>query len=134
LLIKSGQESLSTIDICSIDLHSGIAMFYKAGAAPTLIFRSGKVSYIRSSSLPAGILQGVGFDKSTTSLRSGDIILMLSDGVTATGSEWLASELQSQDKTDMEQLAQAIAETSRYRRIDGREDDITVIAMRVEGV
>lgn len=35
LLVKSGDESLSTIDIVGVDLYTGCVDFYKAGAAPT---------------------------------------------------------------------------------------------------
>lgn len=129
LLIKSGEESLATIDICSIDLYTGQADFYKAGAAPTYILRAGNAGYVESTSLPAGILQGVDFDKSGIKLREDDCILMISDGAVATGIDWIKSELTSNSGLDMQRLAEKIAMTSKIRRTDGHEDDITVMAI-----
>ena len=128
LLIKSGEESLATIDVCSLDLFTGKASFYKAGAAPTFIVKGGKAGYVESASLPAGILHGVSFEKSSVTLHEGDIIVMVSDGVTSTGAEWVKSELGGLRKTDMQRLCEKLAITAKSRRTDGREDDITVLA------
>ena len=43
LLAKSEEESLSTIDVATIDLYSGETQFLKAGAAPTFVYRDGSV-------------------------------------------------------------------------------------------
>lgn len=129
LLIKSGEESLATIDICSLDLYTGRADFYKAGAAPTFVIRGGSAGYVESTSLPAGILHGVAFDKSGITLRADDAIVMVSDGVTATGTEWVKSELETYRGDDMQRLAEKLAMTAKIRRADGREDDITVLAV-----
>lgn len=80
LLVKSGDESLATIDITGVDLYTGKAEFYKAGAAPTFLRKSGKGGYVESSSLPVGILGGVNFEKNAVTLRDGDVIVMVSDG------------------------------------------------------
>jgi stage II sporulation protein E len=129
LLIKSGEESLATIDVCTLDLYTGRASFYKAGAAPSFVIRNGRAGCIESASLPAGILQGVAFDKSSITLAAGDSIVLVSDGVTATGADWLRSELESIHGGDMQRLAEKIALTAKLRRTDAREDDITVVAV-----
>lgn len=131
LLIKSGEETLATIDICSIDLYTGQTDFYKAGAAPTFVVHKGHIGYVESTSLPAGILQGVAFDHSTLNLREGDIVVMVSDGVVATGMDWVKSELRALAEGDMQRLAEKLAMTARVRRTDGREDDITVVAILI---
>jgi len=128
LLIKSGEESLATIDVCAIDLFSGKANFYKAGAAPTFVVKGGKAGYVESASLPAGILHGVSFEKSSVTLHEGDIVVMVSDGVTSSGIEWVKSELSGMRKTDMQRLCEKLAVTAKARRTGGRDDDITVLA------
>ena len=129
LLIKSGEESLATIDVCTVDLYTGHTDFYKAGAAPTFVIRGGRAGYVESTSLPAGILQGVAFDKSGLSLRESDVVVMVSDGVIATGTDWVKSELETNRGDDMQRMAEKLAMTAKIRRTDGREDDITVLAM-----
>ena len=131
LLIKSGEESLATIDVCSVDLFSGQADFYKAGAAPTYLLRDGKAGYIESTSLPAGILRGVSFEKSALKLREGDIIIMVSDGVTIAGGKWLLPELQELNATGIQQICEKIAAIAKQRRDDGQNDDITVMAAQL---
>ena len=128
LLIKSGEETLATIDVCALDLFTGKASFYKAGAAPTFIIKGGKAGYLESASLPAGILHGVSFEKSSVTLHEGDIVVMVSDGVTSTGADWVKSELGALKGCDMQRLCEKLALTAKTRRTDGRGDDITVLA------
>jgi len=132
LLIKSGEESLATIDVCTIDLFSGSADFYKAGAAPTYILRDGEPKMVQSTSLPAGILHGVAFEKSSLTLTAGDLIMMVSDGVTTTGTGWLLSELKSLGCEDVQYLCESLAATAAIRRQDNHTDDITVLAVRLD--
>lgn len=129
LLVKSPDESLTTIDACEIDLYTGRANFYKAGAAPTFIIRAGKVAVIESTSLPAGILRGVAFEESSIALSPGDRIIMVSDGVTATGSEWVPSELNMLRELSDEELCEKLIETAEARLSGEREDDMTVAIM-----
>ncbi len=132
LLVKSGEESLATVDIMAMDLYTGRTDFYKAGAAPTFVLRGGKAGYVESMSLPAGILSGVEFEKSSIQLKAGDLVVMVSDGVVATGVEWVLSELQNAPDKTPAALAKQIAEVAKARRIDGHEDDITVAVAAVE--
>ncbi|WRS27105.1 SpoIIE family protein phosphatase [Oscillospiraceae bacterium MB08-C2-2] len=132
LLIKSGEETLATIDITTLDLYTGRAEFYKAGAAPTFVVKNGKATYLESSSLPVGILRGVAFEKSISMLKENDLVIMMSDGVITTGVEWIASELEANLKMDVQRLCEKLANTAKMRRTDGREDDITVLAIQVQ--
>lgn len=132
LLVKSGEESLATIDIAGIDLYTGRTEFYKAGAAPTFLRKSGKGGYVESKSLPVGILNGVSFEKNTVTLRDGDWIVMVSDGAVASGYEWIVSDLEHYAGDNPKMLSEMLAEEARRRRTDGHEDDITVIAILLE--
>ncbi len=132
LLVKSGEESLATVDVATIDLYTGRADFYKAGAAPTVVRKAGRAGSMESTSIPAGILKGVSFEHSGITLREGDIVLLLSDGASAAGVEWIGSELESYKGNDPNELCRKLANAARLRRIDGREDDITVICAMIE--
>ena len=44
LMVKSADESFATLDICRIDLNSGEAVIYKAGAAATYIKSGDRMS------------------------------------------------------------------------------------------
>lgn len=134
MLFKSSDESLATVDVASIDLFTGDVSIYKAGAAPTVVRRSGRCGRAESTSLPIGILNDVEFDKAKIRLKGGDILLMMSDGAAFDGTDWIRAELESFKDGKASELAERIAESARRRRIDGHEDDITVIAAVLEKV
>ena len=132
MLFKSTDESLATVDIASIDLYTGDAFLYKAGAAPTLVRRSGRTGKAESRSLPAGILKDIGFDRAVLKLKTGDIVLLMSDGVCADGTDWIRAELEAWQNGSAQELAERIGECARRRASADRRDDITVLAAIIE--
>lgn len=131
LLLKSEEESLATVDAFSINLYTGLANFYKAGAETSFVLKNGKVSKVESVSFPAGILGGAEFEQNSMRLGEGDMALLITDGVTATGDEWIPSELRSLAEKSAEEIAAGIAETAFKRRNDGHSDDITVAVIKI---
>ena len=127
LLVKSGDEALATLDVSCLDLYTGRLQVLKAGAPMTLIKRGSRVVRCDPVSLPVGILRDVSFEQNEFTLNHGDIILMLSDGALCGGSEWLETELFTCGGLSAQQLAEQIAEHARKRRLDGKDDDITVL-------
>lgn len=127
MLFKSTDESLATLDIASIDLFTGQVELYKAGAAPTLIRRSGRTGKAESTSLPAGILREIGFDKATVRCKIGDIVVLMSDGAACEGTDWIKGEIESWSDGTAEELAERICEGAKRRRSDNHQDDITVM-------
>ena len=123
---------VATADVAEIDLYTGRARFYKAGAAPTYLVKNRRAGYIQSDSLPAGILEGVAFESSTLTLRDGDWLALVSDGVTATGADWVKSQLEAGLDGEPAQLARSLAAAARERQLPGREDDVTVLAARLD--
>ena len=132
MLFKSTDESLATVDIASIDLFTGETELYKAGAAPTLVRRSGRTGKAESTSLPVGILRNIGFDRAAIRLKAGDILLLMSDGAVSEGLDWIRAELESFKDGNARDLADRIALGAKSRRQDAHTDDITVIALIIE--
>lgn len=128
MLFKSTDESLSTVDIASIDLFTGEALLYKAGAAPTVVRRNGRCGKAESTSLPVGILHDIGFDRAGIRLHANDILLLLSDGATQDGTDWIRAELEAWREGSAQDLAEHIAKCARRRFSGTHEDDITVMA------
>lgn len=127
MMFKSSDESAATVDITAFDLFSGNTVFYKAGTPQTVIVKGKKIGRASCESYPAGILRDVKFDKSQTVCEKGDIIVMVSDGVTDADGEWLDSLLQNIKGLPAQQIAENIAQSASRRRSDGHEDDITVM-------
>lgn len=130
VMINSGDESLATIDIACIDMYTGKADFYKAGAAATLVRHGRRVSKLDRVALPIGILEDVEFSHSSAKLDKGDIILMSSDGIWIGDELRIAKQLSYFKGNSMDELAERIAVTAKVA--SKTSDDITVIAARME--
>ncbi len=131
LMIKSEDESLSTIDVSGLDLYTGRLTLKKAGASTTFIRRNGRVITREMPSLPAGILNGIKFSSDTVNLSAGDMVVMVSDGVPTGEDKWLEKLIKSWNEGSVQDLAQAVVDEAIRRRGNMRDDDITALAMRV---
>ena len=132
LMIKSEDESLATLDVVSVDLYSGTTDFMKAGAALSFIRKAGEMFRVETPSLPVGILPDVDFTCTQDELNEDDIIVMVSDGAIPTGEEWIERIIMRWQDKSMQELADLINDEATARRTDGRDDDITVIAMKLK--
>lgn len=126
LSVKSTNETLSTVDFAKFNLFSGKAEFCKAGAAVSFVRKNGKCTIIESSSLPLGILTDVSFAKEKIMLSKGDIVVMVSDGVTSDSTDWIVKETESFNQSDPEILAKRIAGVACSKNPPDKRDDITV--------
>lgn len=130
MLLRSVGESFSTVDLCLLNLIDGEANFIKIGAPPTFLIRRGQVLLIASPTLPLGILDEVSPGVSKRILEDGDIIVMVSDGITGNeDTDWLEGELLNLEHLEPHQLAQRLMEYAEMRY--GKADDMTVVAARV---
>ena len=130
LLVKAGDESLATLDIACIDLYAGTAEFLKAGAASSFLLRDGKVVILSGNSLPAGILQGISYDRRSIPLREGDVLVLVTDGALPISEQWFADELQAVGTLPPKEAAEKLALLAK-RRQQQPEDDITVAVAKV---
>lgn len=128
LLCKSGDESIATLDIACVDLYTGQADFYKAGASASVIRRAGGAYPVEGVSLPVGILGDVSFEHSAHTLGEGDVVVMMSDGAVSSGTDWIEAEVEAWQEGTAQELAEHIMLQARRRRVDGHDDDITVLA------
>ena len=129
LMAKSGDESLSTLDMAFIDLFTGRVEVKKAGAPACFVCSRHKVSAMQTSSLPIGILQEVQYASAATVLEDGDFLVLVSDGVLAAGTEWLHDLLAHEAGEDPEVLSRRIVERALQERTDGHEDDVTAVTI-----
>lgn len=81
LVLKSEHTMFSTVDLCVINLCAGTCEFVKVGAATTFIKRQDWVETISSTTMPAGMLNRVEFERKCKKLYDGDFVIMVSDGV-----------------------------------------------------
>ena len=81
MVMKGENDLYSTVDLCKINLYNGTANLYKIGAAATFIKREDEVSCITSENLPVGAEARVEIETTKTTLRNGDFVVMVTDGV-----------------------------------------------------
>ncbi|MBQ8782610.1 MAG: SpoIIE family protein phosphatase [Clostridia bacterium] len=132
MLMKSTDESLSTVDLVIADPISANLQIFKCGAAPSFILKSGKVSVLEAESAPIGILDKVDMAKSEIAVSKGDIYLTVSDGITGDSWGWISGELKAYQAESPADLAKHILTCACDRKLGKRADDMTVIAIEVE--
>lgn len=125
-------ECSATVDLMELDLMERRASFYKSGAAPTYVFRDGGLFKLRSRTVPIGIIRDPDVRKIGFEMGDGDLVVMVSDGVTQGKEEcpWLFDLLRSHTETDdVRRLADLIV---KYAAEDENSDDISVLVMKIE--
>lgn len=132
MIIKSTDESISTIDALRVNLFNGKAEFYKAGAGITFIRRGNEITVIEAPSLPIGIIRNIEFFKAEKELQAGDIVLLLSDGATVGDCGWINDELLSWNTGSMNDLACHIVRLANLRTDENCRDDITAVAIKIK--
>jgi len=137
LVLKSNEDSFSTLDICSVDLYTGVSEFIKIGASSTFILRGEEVQVIRSSSLPMGILNTVDVEVTNKRLRDGDIIVMVTDGLTeiydseSDKEKWIVDALSSFKSNNPQDIADYLLREAKTRSNGIIKDDMTIMAARL---
>lgn len=135
LALKSDEESGATLDLISVDLYTGTARIFKAGAAPGFLVHGGRARPVGDISLPIGILGGVNGQSRVVHLAAGDYAVLVSDGLLVDGPGWVAKqlELSAAAGDPPEKVARILVETARARAEQtGRPDDITAAVLRLE--
>lgn len=123
----------STLDLTMIDFYTGTADFIKLGASTTFIKRKdGKVEYIRSTSLPVGVLEQVEFDTCARKLYHGDMVVMVSDGVLdgiifENKETYLADLIAKIETNNVQAVAEIIMEDIQTMQRGSMRDDSTVL-------
>ena len=83
-------------------------------------------------SIPAGILNEVYFTKEETTLSGEDMIVMLSDGAIRGDDKWILSLIKAWNKGSGQELAEAVVEEAMRHNEGIKDDDITVLAVRLK--
>lgn len=132
LMLKSEDESFATLDIAAVDLYAGAVELFKAGAPPTYLRRRGRAERIVQHSLPVGILENTGFAHSDIRLGHDDLLVLVSDGAAVGDDVWLMRAITQFEGGSMTVFARDLALMAKRHRDDGHDDDITVLAARLE--
>ena len=126
-------ECTATLDLFRLDLIRAEALFIKSGAAPSYVKRGKSIFRIRSETAPIGLMKSLDAEKIRVEIKSGDVVIMLSDGVSSSieDSSWLLSFLSKEEVLDPEEYAKEILRLAE-RKCSSR-DDMTVSVIQILG-
>lgn len=132
LIMQKNDDMFSTVDICAMNLYTGVCEFLKAGAASSFIRRADGIETITSTSLAVGLLQETDFDLMTRKLYPGDYVVMVTDGVLDAlpfdeEEETMKEILLSVKKRNPKEMGRWILEKILQYNHDQVLDDMTVL-------
>ncbi|MFI3169254.1 MAG: PP2C family protein-serine/threonine phosphatase [Faecalibacterium sp.] len=136
LSLKSEEESCATLDLVSVDLYTGVANLFKAGAAPGFVVQGGKAYTMGATSLPVGILGEVKGAQTSLHLQVGDVAVLVSDGVLQQGEGWVAQMLSQSVAMghSPQRIAEQLVKTARAHAVTGgaaHPDDMTAAVLQL---
>ncbi|WP_168198206.1 stage II sporulation protein E [Crassaminicella thermophila] len=138
LVLKSSDETFSTMDLSMIDLYTGKVEFVKIGAASSFIKRvNGDIEVIKSTSLPIGILNNIDIESFGQRLNDGDFVIMMSDGVLDADQDieekekWIIDALKKLNSRNPKAIADELLDMAIKKYGNKIEDDMTVMVSKV---
>ena len=131
------EDMYATLDIAILDLYTNNMEFVKNGACPTYVKRNRDVQLLNSISIPTGILDNIDLVVYDKDLEKGDIIVMCSDGIIESNTEynnkelWLKYLLEEMNNEDVQKIADIIISEAIDNDFGKEKDDMTVIVAKI---
>lgn len=131
LRLRSDGMRFTTLDAFTLDLFSGRAENLKCGAAPTYMRLNGRWTILPGTALPIGLAEEDELgDAVPLQMKDGDIVVLLSDGVTdGTDDKWVRQLLIAHAGDSPKEIAAQLVNEAKGR---GHDDDRTVMVMKIE--
>lgn len=130
VLSFGGGECFAATDIAVIDSVNMTAAVIKLGTPPTFVVKE-KVIEFDGDSLPIGILEDVTPTKRSIDLVSGDMIIIMSDGVYDAMKEKTAYYIAKSKKLNPQEMSDYLLKTAIDLNSGIPNDDMTVLAIKI---
>jgi len=130
-------ETFATLDIMVLDLYSGNIEYIKNGACPTFIKNNKNVDIIKNIALPAGILNNIDLVVYDRDIEDNDIVIMCSDGILESNSEyknkelWIKDLLEQMETTNAQKIADILLKEAIDNNYGKAKDDMTIIVTKI---
>lgn len=133
LLAFGREENFACIDTAAVDLDSGRADIVKIGSPLAFLLTETQTEILESESLPLGILDAVRPTVLSRELNDGDVLVFLSDGITAAfgSSADIADFLGTMRLSNPQAVADDLLAGALKRTGGIAPDDMTVLAVRI---
>ena len=140
---KIEMDHYATLGLVSVNLSTGEIEYANAGHQPLLIFRAAEdgIESVESKSIPIGVERGMTYTKKSLRLRSGDILLMYTDGVVESmnsqgrqfGRKNLGTSLlKSHDLSARDAASRIRSDLANFVGETRQHDDQTVLVMKMK--
>lgn len=135
-LIQHNAEVFATLDIAIIDLYQGTIEMMKSGACPTYIKHRKKVQLVKSTSLPAGIVEQNNLEVFDRDIEPGEILLMCTDGILDSNIEyknkelWVKYLLEDIETNNTKKIADLVLNEAIDNNFGKAKDDMSVIVCK----
>lgn len=132
-LSLGGQDTFSCLDMSIIDLNSGAVDFVKLGATLGFIKHGDTISTVECESLPLGIISTLSPTIKSTIVKSGDMIVLATDGVADSfSSDEEYTDFVNNTKTlNPQELADAIMDKALENNHGVAVDDMTILVAKI---
>lgn len=133
LLTYNREDGFVCLDIAAVDLETGVAEIIKIGSPTGFILSGKRIRLLTGESLPLGALESMRPITGKESLENGDMLLFLSDGITAafgTDAELLAY-LKLLRPLNPQSLAETLLDEAKRLYGGVAKDDMTALAVRI---
>jgi len=137
LALRTTDEIFATLDLAMINLHNATLRFLKIGSSPSFIKRGDEVIQLTGNNLPIGIIEHVELDTVSTTLKSEDILVMMSDGLfdgpkhVINNDLWLERKIKEMKTNNPQEIADLLLEEVVRGELGVIHDDITVVVAKV---
>lgn len=137
MCLNADDDMYATLDISIFDLFTGNVEIVKNGSCPTFIKSGDDVQIIKSLCLPAGILENIDLVTFDRDLDDGDILVMCTDGIIDSNSEynnkemWVRDLLSEIETDDVNKIADIILQEAIDNNLGRPKDDMTVIVAKL---
>ena len=133
LLNLEKDDIFSTVDICVIDLRSGLADFIKMGAPSTFVRSPEQCKIVEGGALPIGVLQNINVLTKKVALGEKDLIVLCSDGVSDSfGNDGeMKDYLLGIDCANPQEFADRVLEKALANNNGYAVDDMTCLVIKV---
>ncbi len=136
LLASEEEKNMSTLDICSLNLYTGVCEFIKLGAAASYIKRGKMVERIYDSTFPLGAFGDREKNGFCRKLIDGDYVIMVSDGVLDVFDEEEYGEaflnlVRDMNQENPKEMAESLLQLILFKTGGRIRDDMTILVFGI---
>lgn len=130
--MSSNQLNHPTLDLCTLDLYEGVGEFLKVGGVDSFVKSKDLLLSVAGGNLPLGIYERPECAKERVSVKDGEYVIMMTDGVLEAlgrqeGSDGVQKHLLAIQSVNPAEIASLILRRAIFASEGHIQDDMTVL-------